>query len=176
MKKITVFGKPGSGKSVLCKKLSAATGLTLYAIDSLLYQVNGERVDQALYDQRHDAVLQSDCWILDGFGTLSSFKRQIDAADVLVYIDLSYMTSYWLVTKRLMKGLFVTPEGWPEGCSVWKGSVQSYRMLARCPEFWNSDFLESLERQAEHKRVCIIRSLSELNRFVDDYVKHLHRA
>ena len=38
MKKIVVFGKPGSGKSTLSKKLAAATGIKLHALDSIVYK------------------------------------------------------------------------------------------------------------------------------------------
>jgi len=77
---------------------------------------------------------------------LSSFNQRLDAADTLVYIDLPYLVSYWLVTKRLLKGLFIKPEGWPEGSSVLKGSLESYKTLKLCPQFWNDDFRQKLER------------------------------
>lgn len=38
MKKIAVFGKPGSGKSTLSKNLASATGIKLHALDSILYK------------------------------------------------------------------------------------------------------------------------------------------
>jgi len=87
MNKVAVFGKPGSGKSTLSRKLATATGILLYSLDS--------------------------------------FWQRLEQADTLMYIDLPYRVSYWLVTKRLIKGLIVKPEGWPEGSSVFKGSLQS---------------------------------------------------
>lgn len=38
MKKIAVFGKPGSGKSILSKKLALASGIKLYALDLIVYK------------------------------------------------------------------------------------------------------------------------------------------
>ena len=46
MKKVAVFGKPGSGKSVLSKTLAHATGLPLHQLDSIVYKPNGEFVDR----------------------------------------------------------------------------------------------------------------------------------
>ncbi|MCE0495566.1 adenylate kinase [Vibrio salinus] len=171
MKRIAVFGKPGSGKSTVSKALAAATGIQLHQLDSIVYKKNSELVEHEIYDEAHNAILSSECWIIDGMGSLESFNRRLAAADTLVYIDLPYLTSYWFVTKRLLKGFFIKPEGWPEGCSVLKGSLQSYKTLKLCPKFWNDEFMSGLEAQARHKEVYIIKSVFELNQFVFQNVK-----
>ncbi|MGF1803499.1 adenylate kinase [Vibrio gigantis] len=170
MKKIAVFGKPGSGKSTISKVLALATGIELHQLDSIVYKANGEFVDSAEFAQAHESILSSDSWIIDGFGPLDSFNKRLDAADTLVYIDLPYPVSYWFVTKRMLKGLFVKPEGWPEGSSVVKGTIQSYKTLKLCPKFWNEDFRSRLELRAKDKEVHIITSVTELNNFVRQHV------
>ncbi|WP_292953207.1 MULTISPECIES: hypothetical protein [unclassified Neptuniibacter] len=105
-------------------------------------------------------------WIVDGFGPIDSFHQRLEAADTLVYVDLPYITSYWFVTKRLLKGLFVKPEGWPEGSSVLKGTFESYKVLRLCPKFWNDDFTARLEAMSDKKSLYIVKSVSELNNFV----------
>ncbi|MDH5911760.1 adenylate kinase [Vibrio splendidus] len=166
MKKIAVFGKPGSGKSTISKALALATGIELHQLDSIVYKANGEFVEREVFDQAHDNIINSESWIIDGFGPLGSFNTRLEAADTLVYIDLPYPISYWFVTKRMLKGLFVKPEGWPDGSSVIKGTIQSYKTLKLCPKFWNDDFRLRLELRAKEKEVHIIRSVSELNNFV----------
>lgn len=167
MKKIAVFGKPGSGKSTLSKKLAKASDITLYALDTMEYESNGKRVDRSIYDEQHKCILKLDSWLIDGFGPMASFYERVEAADTLIYIDLPYVISYWLVTKRLLKGLFVEPEGWPEGSSILQGTLQSYRVLKLCPKFWNEDFKQKLESYSNCKSVYVIRSISELNSFVE---------
>lgn len=171
MKKIAVFGKPGSGKSTLSKYLASVTGITLYPLDSIVYKSNGEIVDRRTYDVAHEKILSSDGWIIDGIGPIESFYKRLDAADTLIYIDTSYVFSYWFVTKRLLKGLFVKPEGWPEGSSVLKGTMQSYKTLRRCPEFWNESFMQKLETVSNGKTLFVIQTISELNGFVGANVK-----
>ena len=169
MKKIAVFGKPGSGKSVLSKKLAKVTGIPLYPLDLIVYKSNGEQVERKTYDQQHKDILSKQCWIIDGFGPIDSFCRRLEAADVLVYIDLPYWLSYWLVTKRLLTGLIMKPAGWPEGSSIIKGSIASYKTLKLCPKFWNDDFMKKLEALSSDKSLHIIHSASELNYFVESY-------
>lgn len=173
MKKVAVFGKPANGKSTLSKQLAAATGIKLYAVDAILYKKTGEEVDRDIYLQTHNNILSSHSWIIEGFGpmdSMESFKQRLNEADTLIYIDLPYTTTYGLVLKRFIKGLFVTPEGWPEGSSIFKGTVNSFRVLKLCPKFWNSDFLKRVENLSANKTLHIIRSVSELNNFVDRHV------
>ena len=150
MNKIAVFGKPGSGKSILSKRLASATGIKLHALDSVLYKQDGGLVDRKTYDEEHESILSSDSWI---------------------YIDLPYFVSYWLVTKRLLKGLVVKPEGWPAGSSIVKGTVQSYKMLRLCPKFWNDGFVQKLEEVTANKSLYVIRSVSQLNGFADKNIR-----
>lgn len=171
MKKIAVFGKPGSGKSTFSKALAVAKGIELHQLDSIVYKANGEFVEREVFEQAHEGILKSESWIIDGFGPLGSFNTRLDAADTLVYIDLPYSVSYWFVTKRMLKGLFVKPEGWPDGSSVIKGTIQSYKTLKLCPKFWNDDFRARLESRSKEKEVHIIRSVSELNNFVRQHAK-----
>ena len=171
MKKVAVFGKPGSGKSTVSKALASATGVKLHQLDSIVYKPNGELVERELFDEAHERILHSESWIIDGFGPIISFYERLEAADTLVYIDLPYSVSYWFVTKRLIKGLFVKPEGWPEGSSVLKGTLESYKVLKLCPKFWNDDFLSKLQDRASSKDVYIINNVAELNNFVLQHVK-----
>lgn len=173
MKKVAVFGKPGSGKSTLSNKLASATGIKLYALDSILYKPNGEEVDRESYVLAHENILSSEEWIIEGFGpmnSLQSFNRRIEEADTLIYIDLPYSDTYWLVTKRLLKGLFLKPEGWPDGASIVKGTLESYKVLKLCPKFWNDSFIQKIEMISANKSLHVVRSVAELDSFVDKYV------
>ncbi|KZN14761.1 shikimate kinase [Marinomonas sp. TW1] len=166
MNKVAVFGKPGSGKSTLSKALAEKAGLPLYQLDNLVYQANGDLVSRDIYDQAHADIVSSDVWIIDGFGPIGSFYQRLSAADTLIYVDLAYSTSYWLVAKRLLKGLFVKPEGWPEGSSIIKGSWQSYKTLRLCPAFWNQNFHDKLQAYSADKQVYVIKTMAELKSFV----------
>ncbi|WP_444885619.1 adenylate kinase [Microbulbifer sp. PSTR4-B] len=173
MKKIAIFGKPANGKSTLGKKLASVTGIKLYALDSILYQQSGQEVDLHSYEETHGNILASEEWIIEGFGSISSldsFNRRLSEADTLIYIDLPYFVTYWLVTKRLFTGLFKKPEGWPNGSSILKGTLESYKILKFCPKFWNDRFLQRLEKLSVNKNLYVIRSISELNSFVEKNV------
>jgi len=169
MKKIAVFGKPGGGKSTLSKKLALSTGIKLYPLDSIEYQKNGKKVDSDTYENAHKRILSEDNWIIDGLGGIESFYIRLQTADTLIYIDLPYIVHYWWVTKRFFKGLFKTPQGWPDSCSITKGTIQSYKVLKICPNFWNDKLLERIEKLADGKLFYHIKSVSELNHFIESF-------
>lgn len=165
MNKIVVFGKPGGGKSTLSKKLSAETGIKLCALDLIEYKENGERVSPEEYSKKHADLIDADSWIIEGLGTLESFWQRVDAADTLIYVDLPYSVHYWWVTKRLLKSFFVKPEGWPEGSSVLKGTLMSWKYLRLSPKFWTPELFEKIQSRGKDKDIYRITSVKEINDF-----------
>ncbi len=170
MKKVAVFGKPGGGKSTLSKKLSAATGISLYPLDLIEYQKNGERVSLEEYSEAHEKLIDSESWIIDGLGTLDSFRARLSSADTIIYIDLPYWVHYWWTTKRLLISLFVKPEGWPDGSSVLKGTLASWRYLRLSPKFWTPALFEEIQHKAKNKSIYRITTVDELNNFINQNV------
>ncbi|AOT08627.1 adenylate kinase [Pseudoalteromonas luteoviolacea] len=162
MKKVAVFGKPGSGKSTLSKYLAKQVDLPLYQLDIMVFNQDGSHASRAEFEDSHDKILQQPSWILEGLGPLGSFKQRLAHADTLIYIDLPYWLSYWLVTKRAIKGLIQPPEGWPQGCSILQGTRQSYHYLKLSRQFWNDEFEQNLKNIASDKQLYIVRSLGEL--------------
>lgn len=166
MKKVAVFGKPGGGKSTLSRKLSAEIGIKLCALDLIEYKKNGERVSREEYSKKHANLILTENWIIDGLGTLESFWLRIDAADTLIYVDLPYSVHYWWVTKRLLKSLFIKPEGWPDGSSVLKGTLAGWKYLRLSPKFWTPELFEKIQSRGKGKDIYRITSVKEINEFI----------
>ena len=169
MNRVVVFGKPGGGKSTLSKKLSAVTGIKLYALDLIEYKKSGERVPAEEFLKKHADLIATDNWIIDGLGKLESFWSRVDAADTLIYVDLPYYVSYWWVTKRLLKSFIVKPEGWPEDCSVLKGTLAGWKYLRLSPRFWTPELFEEIQSRGEGKNVYRITSVRELNKVIKQF-------
>lgn len=132
MRKVAVFGNAGAGKSTLARQLAEVTQLPLYPLDSIKWKAGGGEVPHEEYLEVHKDLLSRDAWIIDGFGCVASAWERFTAADTLIYIDLPLLTHYRWVTKRLLKGLFVNPEGWPDNSPIWRGSMSSYRVVWLC--------------------------------------------
>jgi hypothetical protein len=114
----------------------------------------------------HASLLRQDEWIIDGFDDATSAWERFAAADTLIYIDLPLVTHYWWVTKRLIKGLFVNPPGWPENTPVWESSMQGYKVIPLCHRSLTPRYRQLVADMAASKQVHHLKSPSEIRAFL----------
>jgi hypothetical protein len=152
VKKVAVFGNAGGGKSTLAKKLAELTHIPLYPLDMIEFRAGGGKVPHDDYLKAHAELLQRDAWIIDGFGGVKS---------------VPLFTHFRWVTKRLLKGLFVTPEGWPEGSPMLSSTIDSYRVLWLCHRHLTPKYRKLVSEARQHKRVHHLRSAAEMSAFLN---------
>ena len=166
MKKVAVFGNAGGGKSTLARNLAALTHLPLYPLDKIQFRPGGGEVPHAEYLTAHAELLQRDAWIIDGFGCVTSAWERFAHADTLVYIDLPLFTHFLWVSKRFVKGLVVTPEGWPDGSPMIRSTMNSYHVLWSCHRHLTPRYRALVAEARPHKRVHHLRSAAEMDAFL----------
>jgi adenylate kinase family enzyme len=166
MQKVAVFGNTGGGKSTLSKKLAEITGLPLYPLDKIQYRSGGIEVPLEDYQRRHQEILLTDRWIIEGWGCMETLWQRLDAADTLVYIDLPPYVHFWWVTKRLFTGSFKLPEGWPESSPIFKSSLNSYQVIWLCHKYLTPKYREYIDRVKNLKSVYHLRSPADISQFV----------
>jgi adenylate kinase family enzyme len=171
MKRVAIFGNAGGGKSTLARELAAITGLPLAIVDELQYRAGGVKVPDEEYLQAHAALLARDEWIIDGFGGVNFAWQRFGAADTLIHVDLPLMVHFFWVTKRLIKGLFVTPQGWPENSPIISSSISSYRVLWPCHTRLTPKYRAYVSEVAQRKRVFHLRSGREIRQFLESMRK-----
>ena len=167
MKRVAVFGNAGGGKSTLARRLAALTRLPLYPLDMIQFRVGDDKVPHEEYQKAHADLLRRDEWIIDGYGSVASAWERFAQADTLVYVDLPLITHHWWVTKRLIKGLFANPEGWPENSPVWRSTMSSYKVLWLCHLRLTPRYRQLVADMAASKRVHHLRSPAEMTAFLD---------
>jgi adenylate kinase family enzyme len=161
MLRIAIFGNAGGGKSTLARRLARLTQLPLHTVDMIQYNAAGA-LPEAEYLRAHTDLLARDVWIIDGFGTVETAWERFGKADTLIHVDLPLATHFWWVTKRLAKGLFVPPEGWPEGSPVWASSLNSYRALWLCHRHLTPRYRQLVAEQAASKCVYRLTSAAQI--------------
>jgi adenylate kinase family enzyme len=176
VKKVAVFGNTGGGKSTLAKRLAELTRIPLYPLDMIQFRAGGGEVPHEEYLKAHAELLQLDAWIIDGFGCVKSAWERFASADTLVYIDLRLFTHFLWVTKRLLKGLVVAPEGWPEGSPMLRSTLNSYRVLWLCHRHLTPKYRELVSGARQHKRVHHLRSAAEMDAFLNRVRRQGQRA
>jgi adenylate kinase family enzyme len=167
MKRVAVFGNTGGGKSTLARRLADITRLPLYPLDLIQFKAGGAKVPHEEYLAAHAELLRRDEWIIDGFGTVATAWERFAAADTLVYIDLPLVTHHWFVTKRLIQGLFVPPEGWPESSPLWSSTVNSYKVIWGCHRTLTPKYRQLVAEAAGAKRVHHLTSRAAITALLD---------
>jgi len=167
MKRVAIFGNAGGGKSTLARELAAITGLPLYVLDKIQFRPGGVAVPHQEYLQAHTALVSNDAWIIDGFGCINTVWERLEAADTLVHVDLPLAVHALWVTKRLVKGLFVAPQGWPENSPIIRSSISSYRVLWPCHSRLTPKYRSYVSQAMQRKRIFHLRSRCELKQFLE---------
>jgi adenylate kinase family enzyme len=168
MKRVAVFGNAGGGKSTLARQLAETTRLPLYAVDKLQFKEGGAAVPHDEYLELHRDLLAQDTWIIEGYGDNTTVCERFGVADTLIYIDLTLPIHYWRVTKRLIKGLFADPEGWPRDSPLWSSTMSSYKAIPRCHRYMTPRYQRLVTEMAASKRVAHLRSRREMAALLDD--------
>ena len=170
MRKVAVFGNAGGGKSTLARQLAEVTGLPLFPIDVIKYRAGVYRPDRAItpeeYRTLHAELLNRERWIIDGFDSVSLAWDRFASADTLIYVDLPLWTHVRWITKRLIKGLFRTPEGWPVDAPVWNSTLGGYGVLLPCHRHLTPRYRDYVVAAASSKRVHHLRSSAEIAAFL----------
>ncbi|MEO1348005.1 MAG: adenylate kinase [Cyanobacteria bacterium J06635_15] len=165
MNKVAVFGNTGGGKSTLSKRLSEVTGLPWVPLDSLQYRPGGSEVTLAEFKSAHDALLQQDQWIVDGFGSMDTLWNRLAMADTLVYLDMPVLQHYWWVTKRFLQGAWVPPAGWPNNSPLWQGTLKSYSTVWLCHTKLTPRYRDYVNTAQVTKQVFHLRSRQDIEQF-----------
>jgi adenylate kinase family enzyme len=176
MRKVAVFGNAGGGKSMLGRRLAELTGLPLYVVDMMQFGRGGAKVPDDEFLQMHADLLRRDEWIIDGFGNMATAWERFAASDTLIYVDLPLFIHFRWVTKRLIKGLFADPPGWPEDSPLWSSSMQSYRVLRLCHCRLTPKYRQLVTEEATSKRVHHLRSPAQIESFLDAVKKEPPKA
>ena len=85
--KVIIIGCPGSGKSTFARALRDLTGLPLCHLDMLYWNKDKTTVSREVFDERLQAVLEQEKWIIDGNFSRTMEKR-LNACDKVFFLDL----------------------------------------------------------------------------------------
>ncbi|WP_047982858.1 DNA topology modulation protein [Ornithinibacillus californiensis] len=145
MKKITILGNPGAGKSTLAKQLGEKLHIPVYHMDSFYWKPNWQPSNEDEFLQNHDEILKLDSWIIDGnYG--ATLPKRLENADTIIFLNYSTLRCLYGITKRRIQ----------------------YRNKTRpdmgkdCPERLNMDFILWTKNYNKDKAPKMYDRLSQL--------------
>jgi len=111
MPKIHVTGNAGAGKTTLAHELAAALNLPVFGLDKIVWQAGWVKTPSDIRSAKEAALIAKSEWIIEG---VSQSVRE--AADIVIFLDVSRRTAFLRCVKRNWKFLFKGRPELPDNC------------------------------------------------------------
>jgi adenylate kinase family enzyme len=142
MRRVSIVGNAGSGKSTLGRPLAARLQVPFVELDAFAHQREWTPLPDDEFAARIDAATGADGWVVDG--NYSRFRHLVwGRADTVVWLDLPRFTATQRILTRTLKRMVTREE-------LWNGNRERLRdLLSRDPHV--NIILWSLSHHAEYR-------------------------
>jgi adenylate kinase family enzyme len=113
LRRINVVGVSGSGKSWVSRRLADVLDSPVVELDRLHWGPNWTEYDTEAIRQQLEAVVQRDCWIVDGNYHNQTHDIKWRNATLVVWIDNTFRRTAWQALTRAVRRAWSQDEIWP---------------------------------------------------------------
>ena len=162
MDKIVIIGSPGAGKTTLARALGPLLKVKVFHLDRLFWQRDwkGKTTETRIDILQH--LVQEKQWIIEGT-YLSSSEPRLDAADTIIFLDVSPLVCLLRIMKRHREFYGHSRRDIPEGCT---DKLTLYRMWEVLTFPIRGRKLKQKLRSYKFKRIIWLRSTEEVEDFL----------
>ena len=158
-----ITGNAGSGKSTLAATLGRSLGLPVHGLDQIVWRP-GWRKSPADWRKGSEAELVArPHWVIDGVS-----RTVLDAADYVIFLDVSRATSFTRCARRNWKYLFRSRPGLPENCPEFLIIPRLMKIIWRFPINVRPGILDAL---ADREGAFVVRDKAGLDRAVAEIAR-----
>ena len=123
MRRISVVGNSGSGKTTVARSLAGVLGIPQLELDSVFHQPGWQPLERAEFRRRVSAFTTAPGWVIDGnYGAVRDIVWS--QADTVIWIDLPRRRVMRQVTARTLCRMATRAE-------LWNGNREPWRNLVR---------------------------------------------
>ncbi|NYG06705.1 adenylate kinase family enzyme [Phycicoccus badiiscoriae] len=179
MKRISVVGSSGSGKTTVAQRLAAALGLPHVELDALHWGQNWSAPTSAQLSERVSAATAGGEWVVDG-NYWSKIGAQVwTAADTVVWVSPPRWRTMWQSVTRTLHRASTRQELWSgnregwRGLMFWRGEDSilwwAWTTYPRTQERYTQAMIDP---QWSHVTFYRLRTRREIDRFVAEMSAH----
>lgn len=133
MRRVSVVGCSGSGKSTVAAQLAAALGVPYLELDAIRHQAGWRELPDDEFVERAEVFVAADGWVVDG-----NYSQVRDAvvwsrADTIVWLDLPRRTVMRQIIWRSLRRAATREVLWNGNRESWRGLVawDPYKSIIR---------------------------------------------
>lgn len=158
MTRIFITGNAGSGKSTLAATLGRSLDLPIYGLDQIVWRPGWRKSPADWRKDREAELVARPNWVIDGVS-----RTVLDAADYVIFLDVSRAKSFVRCAGRNWKYLFRSRPGLPENCPEILIIPRLIKIIWRFPIHVRPGILDAL---AEREGAYVVRDKAALDHAV----------
>ena len=167
MRRISVVGNAGGGKTTLALEMGRRLGLPVIHLDRHFWRPGWRETPRPEWQEVHRELMAGDAWIIDGnYG--GSLEERLLRADTAVFLDLPRVICLLSVLWRSIRNLGRPRPDLGPGCPERLPDGDFVRFIWSYPSRFRPRILERLAGfEARGGRVVTLRSRREIHGFLD---------
>jgi len=166
MTRVAVIGPGGAGKSRIASQLGEAVGARVVELDRLFWQPGWVETPAPEWKEIQRQELELEPWIVEGLHK-DTMHLWLEAADTIVFLDVSPLVATWRVSKRRVSGEDRSTA--PDGCEP----APAHRALLKFLLYqWDyrrkirPEILRILDRRRGRAEIAVLRTPREVDAFL----------
>ena len=166
MRRVSIIGSGGAGKSTLARQLGEISGLPVIPLDSLFWKPGWTETPKEEWRRTVEGLVKGDEWIIDGnFG--GTMEIRLVAADTIIFLDYPRLLCTYRAVKRAVTFRNTTRPDMGPGCNE-KLDVEFLRWVWQFPGKTVPAIEERLSRLKSGVKLIRLRSPKQAEAFLRD--------
>ncbi len=169
MKKISIIGSGGAGKSTLAKRLSSKLNIPLYHLDSIFWKPGWVETERSEWIGIQQKLCKGPEWIMDGnYG--GTMQIRLDASDTVIFLDFNRFFCLYRAVYRYIKYYGRSRPDMAKGCNE-QLDLDFIKWIYEYPKTKKPNILQNLEKLSDTTKVYILKSPKEVDTFLNNMGK-----
>lgn len=176
MKKITVLGSSGVGKSTFARRLGAVLGVKVFHLDTLFWQPGWTEPDPNEFERAVRRIIEGNAWIIEG-NYSRALDRRLEASDTIIYLS----SSRWRCAFNFLRRCWFerSRPDLPAGCRepvFNRGMIAHLRIILQYPKVKGPLHLKTVRTYRGMKFVYELDGRRQTDMFIEDVKATLKRT
>ena len=165
LKRITIIGNGGGGKSTLAIEIGETLNLPVVHLDQILWKDKWVAIEETEFIERHNKLVLEPEWIIEGLGYNSTINSRIEQSDTVIFLDYPLVKHYYWATKRSLMSPVTRPKGWAGKNSLIRKLPYIFRIIWHVHSKTRPLLISIIAQQNKSKTIIHIKSKRQLIKF-----------